>query len=304
MACAVVDPSTSAPSATQHLACADKDILVRGPDKPVLPVVDVKQITDFADSYSAVSLDTDAGSVDPKAGSKEVILRETVVALERQRKEALDDLRVQKLQNKSLQATLNTTVRCSESHRKDEEEDRKRAIEEAVKAKQDMLELSQKQNDALALLIKVFPGMDDLPTVRSPDLHTLFSQSKELGGLILVEEAKTLCAAALKELREQKTASGAEPMTRLEQMQKGVHESLVAAEATARQREEHGVVGYAGSAQFCGCSAGVLRNSLAIFVRRARRCRSPGRSGRSVATRGPCCWVGSSRQSPQHEPAA
>ena len=95
-----------------------------------------------------------------------------------------------------------------------------------------------KQNDALALLTKVFPGMDDLPTARSPDLHTLFSQSKELGGLILVEEAKTLCAAALKELREQKTAIGTEPMTRLEQMQKGVHESLVAAEATARRRVE------------------------------------------------------------------
>ena len=95
-----------------------------------------------------------------------------------------------------------------------------------------------KQSAVLAMLTKVFPAMDDLPTVRSPDLHTLFSQSKELGGLILVEEAKTLCAAALKELREQKTATGAEQMSRLEQMQKGVHDSLVVAESSARQRVE------------------------------------------------------------------
>jgi len=95
-----------------------------------------------------------------------------------------------------------------------------------------------KQSAVLAMLTKVFPAMDDLPTVRSPDLHTLFSQSKELGGLILVEEAKTLCAAALKELREQKTVTGAEQMGRLEQMQKGVHDSLVVAESSARQRVE------------------------------------------------------------------
>jgi len=95
-----------------------------------------------------------------------------------------------------------------------------------------------KQSAVLAMLTKVFPAMDDLPTVRSPDLHTLFSQSKELGGLILVEEAKTLCGAALKELREQKTATGAEQMARLEQMQKGVFDSLVGAESSARQRVE------------------------------------------------------------------
>jgi len=95
-----------------------------------------------------------------------------------------------------------------------------------------------KQNAALLVLTKVFPAMDDLPTVRSPDLHTLFSQSKELGALILVEEAKTLSGAALKELREQKTATGAEQMTRLEEMQKGVHDSLVKAESSARQRVE------------------------------------------------------------------
>jgi hypothetical protein len=121
-----------------------------------------------------------------------------------------------------------------------------RAMRDTVMALEDARGVGQpglqdaftKQSAALGVLTKMFPRMDDLPTVRSPDLHTLFSQSKELGGLILVEEAKTLCAAALKELREQKAATKDGEMTSVERMQKAVYDSLVTAESSARQRVE------------------------------------------------------------------
>ena len=121
-----------------------------------------------------------------------------------------------------------------------------RAMKDTVMALEDARGVGQpgledaytKQSAALAVLTELFPRMDDLPTVRSPDLHTLLSQSKELGGLILVEEAKTLCGAAWKELREQKSATKDDKMATVERMQKEVHDSLVTAESSARQRVE------------------------------------------------------------------
>ena len=133
---------------------SDKHILVRGPECEALPVVAAKQLDDFAESYSAVSLDTNAPNADAKPGGQQATLQELVEVLKRQRVEAHSELKAQKALYRRLQTTLNTTVRGSEESRKDAATERTRAIDEAVKAKEEMLDLSQKQNTALAAEIE------------------------------------------------------------------------------------------------------------------------------------------------------
>ena len=95
-----------------------------------------------------------------------------------------------------------------------------------------------KQGNALLELTRMYPSMDDLPTVRSPDLHKLFSQSKELGGLILVEEAKTLAAAAQKELKEHSEEKKDGRAKAALRAQTEVYDALVLAEGKSRERVE------------------------------------------------------------------
>jgi len=150
--------SSVAPSPFQGKSvrdASDHHIAVRGTDKPMLPVVGTKQIADFAESYSAVGLDLMAPVADAKPQAQDERLLELVQVLKRERQSDHKELKYTRQQLKTLEATMETALRTCESNAKDAKVDHERAMDTAVKTKEDMLGVSRQQNDALAAEVLV-----------------------------------------------------------------------------------------------------------------------------------------------------
>ena len=130
---------------------ADRDILVRGPDKPVLKVVDPKQLSDFSESYSAVNLDLKVANSTGKTGvAQEDTLLELVERLKRGRIKDQQEISFHKAQYKTLEATFATAIKASEDNFDEAKEEHARALESAETTKQDQLKLLRQENNALA----------------------------------------------------------------------------------------------------------------------------------------------------------
>ena len=132
----------------------DLFIPVRGPDHPSLPLVADKQLTDFAESYSATNLDLAGDAACQKQGEKTeqkvAQLKELAQILQMERARDQTELRQEKERAKALKAAHKNEVKASHDKLKAAQEEHELALEAQQSTAKDMLALSRQQNDAFA----------------------------------------------------------------------------------------------------------------------------------------------------------
>jgi len=137
----------------------DASVLI-GPDadsKPRLALVSDKQISDFTEDYSAISLDFDADtcaecseSAGAPPGLREVVLNEIIGTLKQEQKQDRDEIRLLKQAKEAMETATSLAIEACETNQKEKDTAHARELESQRNTAKDMLEASRLQNDAFA----------------------------------------------------------------------------------------------------------------------------------------------------------